>query len=445
MTIAKLKQYIKKSPDSPGIYIFKKRGDFLYIGKASNIKKRLASYPRTQNIRISKMLDQASSLSYKITPSEIEALILESQYIKKYKPTFNIVMRDGKQYSYVGFTKDQFPKIFVTHQPFDSPPNSGSLRASLAKGQMLFVGPFTDAGALKTTLRLLRKIFPYCTCKQKHNNYCLNYHIDKCLGVCCLKEVSSIKYQVLRDYKRNIKAINDILGGKRRGLIKKLEKEMLGLGDKKKYEEAIDLQKKIGKLKRVFENARILRDTNIRMHSNDTNALRGLKRALGFTTLPRRIEGYDISNIQGTNATGSMVVFSDGSPDKGQYRKFKIRMKNKPNDTAMLKEIIARRLKHEEWPYPDLILVDGGRGQLNATATALKDLRFKNIDLRIIALTKNKKHKGIKIFVSGKKNAIDLNKLPIDVKSLILYIDAEAHRFAINYYRRIHKKTALSR
>ena len=260
---------IKNTPLSSGVYFFlDKNGKPLYIGKALNLMSRLKSYLDSNNQRISKMLSLAIDIDYKKTYSEIEALILESQLIKKLKPIFNIKMRDDKQYFYVGITRstssgqarEKFPKIFLTHQPQKHEFQYRHIDISS------FIGPFTDGVALKTTLRLLRRIFPYCTCKQRHNNFCLNYHIGKCLGVCCLKQQShNFKFSVLNfkkthnNYKKNIKAIKDILTGKKTTLIKKLKKEMVAHGNKGNLEESIKLQKQIKKLEKVFENAKILR------------------------------------------------------------------------------------------------------------------------------------------------------------------------------------------
>src|SRR3989344_5264141 len=189
-----LKKFIKKIPSQPGIYLFKDgRKKNLYIGKAINMKNRVKSYLKTDDIRIKKMVESAQTLKSITTQSDIEALILESQMIKKFQPPFNIEMRDDKQNFYVGFSKENFPKIFFTHQTKTWKLKTGNY----------FIGPFTDGGALKITLRLLRRVFPYCTCKQSHYNYCLNYHIEKCLGICCLKSNQDDMIKI-KNYQKNI-------------------------------------------------------------------------------------------------------------------------------------------------------------------------------------------------------------------------------------------------
>src|SRR3989344_4870604 len=182
MTTEKLKNIAKKLPSKPGVYLFKNhKNKALYIGKAQNLKNRVSQYLKTDDIRIKKIVENSYYLKYEITESDIEAMILESQLIKKFRPPFNIVMRDDKQYGFVAFTKEGFPKIFITHQPKrrelgiknNELGNKQNHNSKFIIHNSEYVGPFTDIGALKTTLRYLRRIFPYCTCKQLHYNYCL--------------------------------------------------------------------------------------------------------------------------------------------------------------------------------------------------------------------------------------------------------------------------------
>lgn len=420
--IAKLNQKTKDSPSSPGVYLFKNKADkILYIGKAVNLKNRLKQYQNKKAYSpfLEHILNEAEKIETKTTESEIEALILESKLVKERQPKYNIMLRDDKQYFYVGFTKEEFPKIFLTHQPDSIYQYSD------------FIGPFTDGTALKTTLRLLRRIFPYCTCKQKHHNFCLNYHIGKCLGFCCLKDNSKRSEQIeeIKKYQKNIKAIKDILSGKKESLVKKLRKELNQLAKKQEFEKAIELRNKIEKLERVFENAKI-----ISRKTNDANVLIELKKMFKLSDVPRRIEGYDISNIQGKNAVGAMVVFTDGQPDKNQYRKFKIRLKKEPDDIAMLKEILTRRFRHPEWPYPDLIFIDGGIAQLNIA------LKTTGVKFSVISLAKGKNE----VFSTTLKKPAPMKRLPTPVQNLIKQIDSEAHRFAISYYRKIHRRRLIA-
>lgn len=230
-----------------------------------------------------------------------------------------------------------------------------------------------------------------------------------------------------------------MLNGQKISLVKKLEKEMSAEAKNGNFEEAIRIRIQLERMRSFFENAKIIKEMELKNRESEKGMME-LKETLKLGTLPVRIEGYDISNIQGEFATGAMVVFTrsassgqaDFQPDKNGYRKFKIRTAG--GDTGMLKEILTRRFNHSEWPYPDLILIDGGKGQLNAAKTAVPN------KIPVVALTKDVKHRGHHIYASTKKTAVPLRNLPPAARNLILQIDAEAHRFAIRYYRKLHRR-----
>jgi excinuclease ABC subunit C len=426
MTSSELKSIVQKLPPSPGVYFFKdKSGKNLYIGKAINLKNRVRSYGLTKDVRIQRMVQEADHVDHKIATNEIEALIMESLLIKENRPQFNIMMRDDKQYAYVIFTQDYFPRMYISHQPMPRDE---------------YVGPFTDSGSLKAMLNYLRRIFPYCTCKQKHNNRCLNYHIGKCYGFCCLKNHTPSEEE-MELYDRNIKAIKQILSGRKSDVIKNLKAEMQKSAAEYHFEDALKKQAEIDRINRIFDNTKIIKKLvaegllgNEIKYNKDLDLL---KKELGLKNIIHRIEGYDISNIQGEHATGAMVVFENGLANKNLYRKFKIKTKKTADDTGMIKEILTRRMNHPEWTTPDLILIDGGKGQLSAAKSVIKNIP-------VIALTKNEKHFGHKIFVNNKDKIISLTKLTPSVKNLILKVDTEAHRFAISYYRALHKRKLTS-
>lgn len=413
MTAERLKNIIAKAPNGSGIYIFRDKDAILYVGKANNIKNRLKSYSRPTDTRIIAMIQAATTINFQNTDSDIEALILEAQLIKKLHPKFNIVLRDDKQYSYVQFSDDQFPRITIVRQPTS----------------IQDIGPFTDSTALKITSKQLRRAFPYCTCKQLHNNYCLNYHIGNCPGFCCLKKHEATKDEI-KNYDKNIYIIKKILAGKRNNIVASLKKRMIILGEKESFDEAIKIRNKLDAIKKIFRNSQII---DKRINDEDHNSkLETIAKFFGLTSAAR-IEGYDISNIQGTNAVGSMVTFKNGLADKSGYRKFKIRDSNASDDTRMLKEILTRRFRHSEWAKPNIVIIDGGKGQLNIAASIIPK------DIILLSLTKNEKHVGSHIYVRGRKLPIKLDKLPADVRNIILNVDAEAHRFAIAYYRKLHR------
>jgi len=306
------------------------------------------------------------------TASEIEALIFESQLIKKYQPKYNVLLRDDKNFFFVGISKDEFPRIFITHQPakFQIPnskfqTNSKSqipknkTRASQAYGlrpKADYIGPFTEGRALKNTLRIIRHYFPYCTCKKPHHRTCINYQIRKCLGICCMINKEGIPH-TKEDYLKNLRAIKKILKGQNkqlaRDLRQRLEKEIRA----EEFEKAAKIRDMLVGVENILAH-RLIQKTQIPQRDETKKRLKLLQELIKMRKIPKRIEAYDISNIKGRLATGSMVVFENGKINKSQYRKFRIRGKSSPDDTAMLREMLLRRFKNEGWPEPDLIFPD---------------------------------------------------------------------------------------
>ncbi|MEK9175802.1 MAG: GIY-YIG nuclease family protein, partial [Patescibacteria group bacterium] len=437
-----LKQQYCSVPSAPGIYYFKNsRGVILYIGKAGNLRARLKFYfAKNIPIKTKVLLREATELSWKILGSEIEALIRESELIKKYKPKYNIVMRDDKQYLYVGFSNAKisteggpalgWQKIFTTHQTQNT--------------NTQYIGPFTESGSLKSTLKMLRRVFPYCTCKKPHKTPCLNARIGRCLGFCCLdnKANKSSKEDLLANYKNNIVAIKQILTGKNKSLLRSLKKEMLVLSKARRYEEAGKLRNQIYALERIFEHRGVIKKD---MCSDRSRALHTLGNILKLKNIAR-IEGYDISNIHGKYAYGSMVVFSaqggpasgwvDFGPSQKDYRIFKIRSVAGANDPAMIHEIISRRLKHSEWQYPNVILIDGGPTQLNAAIKAYSSSLGRRTSklVKIVSLAKCEEA----LYLSLHQKPIKIKESSESLYSLLTHIRNEAHRFAIKYYRNLH-------
>jgi excinuclease ABC subunit C len=433
-------------PPQPGIYIFQSGKKPLYIGKAGDIKKRLASYWRsTAPPKTQQLIREATSLSWQETASEIEALILEAKLIKQHRPKYNVLMRDDKNYFYVGITREEFPKIFVTHQPNRKGirnNESGIRNGKIHNSKFIipysrYIGPFTSGAALKTTLKLLRKIFPYCACAKPHTRPCLNAQIGRCLGFCCDKsqmQKSKIKNQNFGNiYNHNIKNIVIILRGKKQKLLIALKKQMRETAQKQDYEKAAKLRDQIIGLESVFAHKKTLE-----LPTAKTNwpGLKQKLRAMLKTKNPiERIEGYDISNISGTDATGSMVVFINGKPDKKEYRTFRIKTIRGANDPAMIGEVIRRRLGHPEWKFPDVIIIDGGKTQLAAAKRQTLNAKRKII---LTALAKKEEE----LYTEKRGAPIPLKTLDRDVLHLFQAIRDEAHRFAKKYHHIIRRKTA---
>lgn len=380
----------KNLPDTPGVYLMKNAlGGILYVGKAGNLKRRVSSYfQRPQEYRIQRMVSEIRNIEIRKTDTAIEALILESALIKKFQPPFNVKEKDDKSFLYVEITKDKFPKVLLT-------------RGKDRTGGREF-GPFTSATSIREAMRILRKIFPWSIHppETKFKRACFEYEIGLCPGTC----VGAI---AAKDYKENIKKLAMFFDGKKAKILKSLEKEMREASRKLEYEKAAEFRRQIFALKHIQDVALLSEDKFAKEKGE-----------------PVRIEGYDISNISGESATGSMVVFVDGEPDKNEYRKFKIQSFSEPNDVGMMKEVLRRRFGNT-WPLPNLILMDGGAGQVNAAKSVLEEYGLR---IPVIGLVKGPKRR--------RNDFIGFVPKGIDKKTLIQARD-EAHRFAISYHRKL--------
>lgn len=411
---------ISKITDKPGVYLLKdSRRKILYVGKASNLKSRLRSYKKESlYLRINKLISKIASVNTFEVDSPVEALILEASLIKKYRPEFNVLLKDDKDYLYIKITRDEFPRVLPAR------------KKSLVDAKYYF-GPFPSSGALRSTLKIIRKVFPYSTCKPGSKGACLHHHIGLCPGVC----IGSIGQ---REYGKNIRDIKLFLEGRKDSILRGLENEMRAFSTKLQYEEAAKTYEKIRALEHVLQPRH---DVTKYMEDPDflityrLSELEELKKVLELTEVPKRIEGYDISNIHGKFATGSMVVIINGETKKSEYRKFRIKKVSGINDTSMMEEVLRRRF-HNDWDFPDLIMVDGGKGQLS---TCQKVLREFDLEITCIGLAKKQEQ----IYIPGKPNPI---RLPRTSKALhvIQRLRDEAHRFAIRYHRHLRSKDILT-
>lgn len=417
-------------PSNPGIYLFlDQEGSVLYVGKAKNLKKRVASYFINNSSLLEKtkiLISKTSKIKVAHAHSEIEALLLEANYIKKYKPAFNSRLTDGKAYPLIKITiKDNYPKILTARRIEEEKNN-------------LYFGPYPNAGAMKLVLKTIRKTFPYQSVKHHPKRICLYYH----LGLCPCPPVFDSP-QGKREYKKNIKRIITFLKGDTKKVLRDLKKERDALSKSEEYEKANALQEKINSILIVTSPSYSSFDfqVNPNLKTDIRNAeLLALKKELKNTE-PQvsslgRIECFDISNISGKFAVGVMVVFLDGEKETSLYRRFKIKFtKEKPNDFAMISEVVSRRLNHREWPFTDLIIVDGGKGQVSSVGKLLKR---KNLKIALIGIAKREE-----TIVTSDLAEI---KLPKNSKALHLVMRArdEAHRFAIAYHRNLRSKSIKS-
>lgn len=548
-----LKQTLKLLPSLPGCYIYyNKEGEVIYVGKAKILKRRVMSYfnRKHDRIKVDILVSQIERMEYIITNTEVEALILESHLIKKYKPKYNVLLKDDKKYPYFLITDEAFPRITIVRKKNLNPD----------KGR--YYGPYTDIRAMHATLDFLKKIFPLKQCKTPKfkNRPCLYYHIGRCMAP-CQNKVSSEEYTNL------VKQAELFLSGKQSELMKQLKEQMEKYSETLQFEKAAklrdsynDLAKTLEKQKVVYENTKLnedvislMADDGIfaiiilmiregrlidkkdfvydveeddrteffatffkeyyntlklgypdRIVSNELEAVgekalyeewleilaqkkvkisygksaQGkelqmladknakvlldnakikkmasiyedfneigsyLAEKLQLQNFPHRMECYDISHIQGTNTVASMVVFENGVKKGSEYRRFKVKStEGKPDDFLSMKEVLTRRLSRldePKWEKPDLIIIDGGKGQLSSVMQIIEELGIKNIDVVSLA----KKHE--EVFLPKQSKPVIL---PRNSSALFLFqrIRDEAHRFAITYHRKLRSKSMVKK
>src|SRR3989344_3606207 len=393
-------------PDKPGVYLFKKNGHILYIGKATSLRDRVRSYmsKRLFDMRgplVEKMAAEADEIDWIVTDSVLEALILEANLIKKYQPKYNTDAKDDKSWNYVCITQEKLPKVLIVR-------GYNVLPSLLNK----MYGPYTNGSQLKEALKIIRKIFPYLDDKSK-----TSYEFYRQVNL-----VPSISNKEgIEKYKKDIRNLKLFFSGKKKKILQNLKREM-------------KVEAKAGN----FELAAKIRNQIFALyHINDIALLKVLPYPPPLLEKERgdpnyRIEAYDIAHMGGKNMVGVMVVVENGEIKKREYKKFKIRTQNNINDTGALAEILERRLAHKEWAYPSLIVVDGGIAQLNVVKKVLKKL---NLNIGTVALIKDERHKP--------KSIIGDEKLIKQHKSAILLANSEAHRFAISYHKNLRGRNFL--
>jgi len=534
-------------PDQPGVYLFKdKAGDVLYIGKAAVLADRVRSYflkSADHSPKTSLLVSQIADLETMVTRSELEALILESNLVKRHKPRFNVVLRDDKQYPYLRLpVKENFPRLSIVRR--------------VRKDGALYYGPYTPAGALRETLKVIKRVFPLATCtidiNGKAERPCIEFEIKRCMAPCTGN-------QSQEDYHQIVRQVRQFLEGHDRELLDELRARMEAAAEHEEFEEAARLRDRIFKIERTLERQRITQtasvdqdvigiarqgsavdlqllfvrgglligrkdffwpqsadatdeelvrsaveqfynkegqpprellipvdipdadllarwlsskrgetvrvlapergtkhqllllaeenaaaalDDHVRNEELDRQASEDLQRLLRLKTAPRRIEGFDISNTMGDQSVASMVVWEDGRMNKSDYRRFKINTVKGANDFASIYEVVTRRYgAMEDLARPDLVLIDGGLGQLASAIAALKEVG--QSDLAIIGLAKAKGEKDERIFLPGRKNPIVL-RANAPATHLLQRIRDEAHRFAITFHRKLRGKTLVS-
>jgi excinuclease ABC subunit C len=525
-----LRQKLSLLPEKPGVYLMKDAsGQIIYVGKAKILKNRVRSYfTGSHDGKTQLMISQINDFETILTDSEVEALVLECNLIKKHNPKYNILLRDDKSYPYITITEESHPRIMVTRQ--------------VKKGSGKFFGPYPNATAAKEAARLLNRLFPFRKCRQIPSRPCLYYHLHQCLGP-CVQNIPVHSYDKIR------KEVTTFLKGDQGSILKQLEKQMLQAAETLEFERAKEYRDLMNDLKKVgekqtitlndfvdrdvvgyatskdqiciqifylrqgkllsrdnfifpyyeeseeafisflaqfytekntlpqeillptiditllaklfpmtipqkgqkrdlvemaMENAKTTLHEQITIEARELeesmNALTELGKVLNIPS-PRIIESFDISNIAGTHIVSGMVQFLDGKPNRTNYRKFKIQPMPNMDDTASMNQVIERRynrLLREGLPLPNLILVDGGKGQINAAKTALDTLA---LSLPIAGMVKNDRHQtsGL-INEAGETLFIERNSSTF---RLLERIQNEVHRFAITFHRQQRTKSMI--
>lgn len=415
-----LEEKLKTLPKEPGVYFHKDaNGKIIYIGKAANLKNRVGSYfqqSRHRDFKTKILVGEIAMTDWVTVDSEVEALFLESEFIKRYKPKYNIDLRDDKHFLYIKIPmKDDWPVITFVRRPLDD--------------KAEYFGPYTSSDAVRKALRHLRKVFPYVThpVDPMPKRACLQYH----LGLCPGPEAGAVSSA---DYKRSLRRLMMYFKGEKTKLMAQLEKEMVRASKQKDYELAAKRRDQLRNLQSLGKQM-IFGDKETFDLSMD-QALVGLADRLNMKGLPRRIEAYDISHLQGTDNVASMVVFQDGVPHKEEYRRFKMNLKGN-DDFAHMREVIRRRFSGknwEKWPKPDLLLIDGGKGQLSAALGVMNEF---GIEIPTIGLAK--KEEEIIRLVEGSYEIIRLPHTS-HVLKLLQRVRDEAHRFAVTYHGILRSK-----
>jgi len=434
-----IREKIKGFPTGPGLYFMKGPADkVLYIGKANNLRSRVASYfqpggdlATSRGPKITEMLSKVKTVDFLETPNEVDAVLKEARLVKDIRPPYNTDLVDDKTFPYLEITSSEdFPGVYITRKP-------------RPKGSRLF-GPFAGAKDLRGALVVLQKIFKFRTCKlnirendrkRKFFRPCLLYSIKQCAAPCAAR-IDKL------EYKKIATDLIKFLRSKRSTILRQLRKQMAEASEAFEYEKAAMFRDRIRLIERL--DRRGTPDENVQPEvfaADPTEALMQLRELLQRTEPVRIIEGIDVANIAGAEAVGSLVKFIDGRPFKSGYRRFKIKTVKGIDDYAMIGEVVKRRYKYAlrgEELWPDLVLIDGGLGHLRAAEKALREMKAPAITIASIA----KKEEDI--YLQGKNRPL---KLPANspARKLLQYVRDEAHRFAQHYHHILRGKKMLSK
>lgn len=435
--LSPIKDKVRQFPDKTGVYImFDDKGTEIYIGKANSLKKRVASYFQSKRSKDNKtlvLLEKVKDVDYIVTDSEVEALLLESRMIREFKPRFNLELRDGEHYPFLQvIEEDDFPFAVISRE---------TRTTEKRKRKFRYISKFVAVSELRAALNVLQRIFRFRTCslvirendkRRKFFRPCLLFHIKRCSGPCAAK-ISK------KEYVRDIDKFIQFLEGKKDTVITAVKAGMKKASEDKRYEDAARLRDELIVLKKIPEiGAKLAGDLIDIPFVNPNEALQELKKHLKLNSLPVRIEGIDISHISGSQSVGSLVTFLDGMPFREGYRRYKIKSNKSIDDCGMIEEVVSRRIKRqvkEEKDLPDILLIDGGKGQVNSAFKVLKAFKCEKA-VTAVGIAKKKEV----LYPAGWKRPLRLSEHSSALK-LLCYVRDESHRFAQLYHKLLrHKK-----
>jgi excinuclease ABC subunit C len=429
-----IKQKAKQLPPKSGVYLFKNyKGEIIYIGKAISLRNRVSSYfskSYYHSPKVNQMIEKVYDIDYILTASEMEALLLESNLVKTNQPYFNTQLKDDKSYPYIKISRQTpFPAIQLVRR-----------NKMTDDKKARYFGPFIDVEVTRKAVKKMREIFKLRNCterKFKQGKTCLDYQIGLCSAPCA-KKINQ------EDYQKSVSECCLLLSGQHTILLRKLREEMKIASQLLFFEKAAKIRDTINMIEKVITQQKISKAYRKKLnhylqekrnHSSLKHALLDLKKYLKLAIIPSHIEAFDISNIHGQLSVGSMVVFIDGIPDKRKYRHYKIKGVEGINDFAMMKEVVYRRFRDSKInneKLPDLVLIDGGKGQLSSVVETIQELK---IEIGLASLAKREEE----LFQPANRDPIILPRNS-EAFFLIQRIRDEAHRFAISYHKKLRNK-----
>lgn len=432
-------QALKTLSHRPGVYLFRNRTNtVLYVGKAIDLSRRIRSYFQKNKTdwKTQELTDLTRDIQTIETVSEFDALLLEAKLIRQYKPKYNAVTRDDKSPLYVVLTlSDPLPRILFARKT--------RLNSIAKKKRDCVFGPFQSSKIVYAVMKNVRTIVPFCLQKQRNGKPCFYTHLGLCTPCpSVIVKITDRRTQkvAIKEYRKNVLRLKNILSGHARSVVSQMEKEMKRYARKQAFEEAGVVQKHMQSyytlLSRRYDPAIYLQSGGATDAYNDELSDLGGVLHPHIPDLPalHRIEAIDVSNISGNYATGSLVVLTNGRTDRQAYRRFRIKTVRGANDVAMVSEIIARRFRHTEWPNPALLVIDGGKAQVAAAEMSLRKLQ---IQLPVVGLAKR-----LEEIIVPKESGFTTLRLSLNRPALhiLTRIRDEAHRFALSYHRLLRQK-----